>query len=311
MKYRISTNFSKAKLGQAYIYVLIDPRDKMVKYIGKSIDPLKRYYSHVEVARKNTHHTYKDCWIRCLLKKELKPELGVIKIVPESKWKKEEIAAIKYYKKLGYKLTNTTDGGDCPDVSNCKKVAKIDPTTNKILGIYPSIDYAARKNNIKAKSRISTCCSGKNLYSNGFKWRILDEKNNIISPIKKEFKIKPVAKIDYKTEKILKIYKCLYDVRKDGFEFGNISKVCLGQKKSAYGFIWRHLDDSLSVINPIFSYNHKMINKLTLNGKFTERFLNAEYAAKNVDVDRGDLILRVCNDKTKTAYGFKWEFNNF
>lgn len=72
----------------------------------------------------------------------------------------------KHAFKLG--LRKTTDGG------TSKRVAKIDPQTNKILAIYDSMSAAARVNDITVQS-ISYCANGKQEVAKGFKWAFVDE----------------------------------------------------------------------------------------------------------------------------------------
>lgn len=53
---------------------------------------------------------------------------------------------------------------------------------------------------------------------------------------------KPVAKIDKNTNKILKIYSSAREAQNDGFSYRNISQVCLGQKKTHLGYIWKFVE---------------------------------------------------------------------
>ena len=55
-----------------------------------------------------------------------------------------------------------------------KKVAKVDPSSNKIIEIYGSIKDAARKNNI-SDSCISDCAKGRLKTSRKFKWVFISE----------------------------------------------------------------------------------------------------------------------------------------
>lgn len=59
-----------------HIYVLKDPRNQAIRYVGvtKCID--KRVRQHVKTARKGESH--KDRWIRQLLNEQLKPIAEVV-----------------------------------------------------------------------------------------------------------------------------------------------------------------------------------------------------------------------------------------
>jgi hypothetical protein len=100
---------------KVYIYSLNDPDTNEVRYIGWCFDLKKRYSSHIYESShpesSNSPDSHKNRWIRTLLAADKKP---VIKIVDETVYKNHEEKEkywIKYYKDLGCKLTNMTDGG--------------------------------------------------------------------------------------------------------------------------------------------------------------------------------------------------------
>lgn len=98
------------------IYVLKDPRNNQIRYVGKANDPEYRYKNHINKCRdKNTH---KRNWINELRKEKLKPILEIIDTVPVEKWKEYEKFYIKKYMEEGYDLVNYTDGGDGATFSN-------------------------------------------------------------------------------------------------------------------------------------------------------------------------------------------------
>ena len=59
-----------------YIYGLIDPVTKHIRYVGKANDPYKRFLNHLYTS--STEDTYKSRWITSLVKKNLKPELKIL-----------------------------------------------------------------------------------------------------------------------------------------------------------------------------------------------------------------------------------------
>ena len=96
-----------------YIYVLRDPDTKLVRYVGKSNEfrIKKRLKEHCQLnrIRRNNH---KNNWIKKLISEDKKPELLII-----AQGKAENYAAlekywIRCYSKLGFKLTNSTKGGE-------------------------------------------------------------------------------------------------------------------------------------------------------------------------------------------------------
>ena len=94
---------------KTFIYMLIDPRNDEIKYVGKSDHPNQRLKEHIYMRYKKRSH--KNNWIIGLIDSGLQPILKVIEEIRYSNWEKRERYWIKYYKKQGYKLTNMTDGG--------------------------------------------------------------------------------------------------------------------------------------------------------------------------------------------------------
>lgn len=95
-----------------YIYILIDPNNNEVRYVGRSVNPKKRFRRHLKEARDGTR-SHKKAWIRSLLMKEQKPLLKVVECVPpELKWEPREQYWIVHYRRNGANLTNMTQGGD-------------------------------------------------------------------------------------------------------------------------------------------------------------------------------------------------------
>jgi hypothetical protein len=92
------------------IYALVNPITKQIRYIGKTKNTLKvRLSQHLRDSNLKTH---KNKWIKSLAKNDLKPEIMLIEEVDESCWKEKEISYITLFKNLGYKLTNTSKGGE-------------------------------------------------------------------------------------------------------------------------------------------------------------------------------------------------------
>lgn len=53
---------------------------------------------------------------------------------------------------------------------------------------------------------------------------------------------KKVMKLD-KNNNIIKIYESLNSVKEDNYSVGNIGEVCNGNRKTAYGYIWRYVNE--------------------------------------------------------------------
>ncbi len=97
-----------APQGKTFIYGLKDPETKLIRYIGKSNDPEKRYRDHL----RDKSITYKTYWIKSLAAKGLYPELVILEEVLIECWQERECYWITYYREQSIPLTNLTDGGD-------------------------------------------------------------------------------------------------------------------------------------------------------------------------------------------------------
>ena len=97
---------------QYIIYALQDPATFEIRYIGKSVNGLKRPATHTYPTVLEKDKTYKGNWIRQLVSKGLTP---IIKVVQElnnlNEINEAEKYWIQYFKDLGAPLTNSTKGG--------------------------------------------------------------------------------------------------------------------------------------------------------------------------------------------------------
>lgn len=95
------------------IYGLIDPRDGQLRYVGKTCSSAaKRLSEHLGHARRGRQrHVYN--WLRQLLAASLKPEVEVLETCESAKVLSEvEQFYIAYFRMVGCRLTNLTDGGE-------------------------------------------------------------------------------------------------------------------------------------------------------------------------------------------------------
>lgn len=94
------------------VYGLVDPRTRELRYIGQSTNVARRVRRHL-TASSMQGETHKNRWLRGLIAGGFKPEFFVI----DNASSKEELNQaerffIAYFRALGARLTNTTDGGD-------------------------------------------------------------------------------------------------------------------------------------------------------------------------------------------------------
>lgn len=100
--------------GTVYIYGLTDPETGEVRYIGKSIRPTERINNHMN-ERSNCHRSH---WLQSLKSRDLWPGLVIFEIIGGAwPWQHSERYWIAYGRKMGWRLTNNTSGGDgVPDL---------------------------------------------------------------------------------------------------------------------------------------------------------------------------------------------------
>lgn len=109
-----------------------------------------------------------------------------------------------------------------------KKVLKLDKKTSEILGWYPSISEAARKNGISTKNYIRWVCNGKDGYNTagGYKWKYTNDcycykwgkwfitecENNIYDSNEK-------ISEDFENDNLVTLWKCKCSNKKNDFIF--------------------------------------------------------------------------------------------
>lgn len=102
-------------LGKAvYIYTLSSPADpKNVRYVGKTIRPKARLAQHINDKRT----THRGNWLALLRSKGLRPLMTIIEETTLDKWKEREVFWVAFYRKNGFNLVNSTEGGDGTELS--------------------------------------------------------------------------------------------------------------------------------------------------------------------------------------------------
>lgn len=97
-------------LSLTYIYAHLEPDSDEIRYIGKSDDPEARLLRHVADAKKEDF--YNARWLNSLASRGTGPRLEIIAEVPLDEWEFWERHYIRYFRDLGFKLTNSTPGGE-------------------------------------------------------------------------------------------------------------------------------------------------------------------------------------------------------
>ena len=94
------------------IYGLVDPRSKLLRYVGKSTSGLSRPRAHLRPSVCAKERNYKSNWIRQLAASGLKPNIVVIQAFDSAELLyRAEQRWISHLRGNGHPLTNLTDGG--------------------------------------------------------------------------------------------------------------------------------------------------------------------------------------------------------
>jgi hypothetical protein len=98
-----------------YVYTLLDPSTKQVRYVGVTNNPKQRYYQHCCLYRHKDKKYKLANWLKSLLQNNKKPIMRIVETFPYSKliWDIREPFWINFYKQLGFDLTNIKEGGYC------------------------------------------------------------------------------------------------------------------------------------------------------------------------------------------------------
>ena len=126
--------------------------------------------------------------------------------------------------------------------SDAKSIEQIDPKTLKVIKKYFSIQEAADELNV-SHGAITMALNGKHQTSAGYYWRYVGSDKQFEIKKIKQWQTK-IEQLDYHTFEVINIFNSAADAadflgkdRKNGGS--QITAVCNGRKKSAYGFRWR------------------------------------------------------------------------
>lgn len=156
-------------LEEHYIYALVDPRDNLEKYIGKTKNLQRRFQGHLQEAKKkNSPLTRKNNWLKSLFKKDLLPIIKVIETCTSDSIDQREVFWITHYSALrGSEFKNMTEGGTGGTTHHGRPV-KIYCSNGKM---YESIKNAAEDIGC-SRSAIALVLKGKNYTARGLTfWR--------------------------------------------------------------------------------------------------------------------------------------------
>jgi hypothetical protein len=166
---------------QTFIYTLEDPDTNEIKYIGKTVKPLKtRLTNHIYSCKKETNH--RTNWIKSIIKKGKKPIIKMIDFCSWEKSQKLETYWINKFKNEGANLVNLTNGGEGNLGLKLSKERRDKLTLAVSKKIYQyTLDgifvkefknavEAAKELNLKHCSKINATARGERKKAAGFLW---------------------------------------------------------------------------------------------------------------------------------------------
>lgn len=208
---------------QYLIYGLVDPTTNQLKYIGKSCYGLRRPMGHTTEGYLKREKTYKANWIRSLLQQALKPRIIILQEFQDPDILNEaEIFWIRYFKEMGCKLTNATNGGG--GSLGSKRFFSIETRRKMSLAkkgmTWPIEIVKKRADSNKGKPRYASSEEIRKAWAikNGAK-QIIDQYGNV-----------------YESSK--------FAARKLNLYTANIRKVLKGQRHHTGGYKFKYLEDS-------------------------------------------------------------------
>ena len=154
---------------KTYIYTLTDPNTNKVRYVGKTTNVKRRYYSHInKKSNKRLGNFYLRNWLLSLLNHGQKPIIDIIDEC-DSDWEELEKYWIAQFRAWGFKLANLTEGGEgCPGFKKTEeqkiKLSKsLKALERKLSQEHKKIISNRWKNNQFAKGSVRTQESKENL----------------------------------------------------------------------------------------------------------------------------------------------------
>lgn len=226
-----------------YIYTLSDPRNNLVRYVGKTSNPKMRLQNHMN--RKHNERTHKRNWIESLKKNKLKPLFEIIDEVPINEWKFWEKFWIQMMIVWGFDLVNHTCGGDGLTYGNQTSFKKGSVPWNYGMGNKTACEICGKifYSWISAKRKFcSKKCQGKYYESNPnsgtFKIGSNPWNKGLNMGISKRSKI--VLQYDKQGNFIAEYNNCRIASEKYNCDSETIRNCCNGKSKSGKGYVWKY-----------------------------------------------------------------------
>lgn len=227
------------------IYVLIDPRNNEVRYVGQTLSILrKRYASHCYDYKRRVCKN--NSWIESLAKQGLRPIIEVIEEnIPVSLIDEKEVYYIAYYKRIGSKLNNHTEGGQgvhgyiATDESKAKRLLTLKKSE------YAKIGYKRQSEKLKElykKGEMSHPTS-----------RMTEDQMNAMRIKMSISSSKAVSSYDLNGNKLLEFSSLREAALFYGRSPSGISAVLRGKQETCGGVSWKYINAITDTNKPIIN----------------------------------------------------------
>lgn len=223
------------KSGYTFIYTLRDPISNLVRYIGKADDINIRLNEHIRKCDYSI--TYKNNWIKSILKKGYLPIIEVIDEVPYDEWGFWEEFWMDLIRSWGCDLTNLASGGQGGNLGSLvnSKISKA------LSGIPKSEEHKkklaeSRKGKRHSESTILKMSESKKGSNNHMYGKTRLESSKIY---------RKVLQLNLDGE-IIKYWKGVTVASRElNINRCTITDVCNGRKKTAGGFKWKYTNERI------------------------------------------------------------------
>lgn len=313
----------------SYIYILVDPITKHIRYVGQSVKPKKRLSDHISFSKNHdTSYDHVHNWIKSMLKKNRIPIMIVIDECNVSKIDDLEKYYIAYYKNKGYKLTNILNGGQGKFSYSTAAIERMRINSTKIRTIY-GIDI--KNQNVtkydsttdvciqlgwvgRQQGKVKKCCDGINKTMKGFifVWEKDFDKSSIEDIIKERIKNiqhKQVLQYDSDGNLIAEHISLSRAAKSINTHPVLISNCCNNKPKykSVKNFQWRWKNDKVSKkIKPLYRNNSLYpIIQCDISGSLIAEYKNSAEASRKTGIGYSSII-NCCNGDRQHASGFIW-----
>ncbi len=176
-----------------------------------------------------------------------------------------------------------------------------------VVAVYLNAKTAEEITGIPA-SCISNCCIKKQISSGGYLWAIESEYENGYIPRYRSDYITPVVQLDLNGNFLHKYNSIKEASEKAGVNSSNITVCCQKSGTSAGGYQWVYLKNyNPNEEYPTIKPHEKRVVKLTKDMEYVDCFNSLTEAANSIGKNT-PAIVRNCKEQWRTAYGFKWMY---